>query len=145
MKRPGKTSVRKAIAACGGEVAAIAASYGVARATVYAWLDYYQLRSELEGARAGMLMIAEDVAYERLLSDDADTRWDAARFVLERLGRGRWSKRSEVTGADGSELFDAETLRIMRQYGLDESEVVKEFTALLQSSVLAGGDDNGGD
>lgn len=56
-----------------------------------------------------MLSLAEGVLKETLEMDCADDKYlkikqDSAKFVAGRLGKGKWSERTEHTGKDGKDL-----------------------------------------
>lgn len=125
-----KTAVRKAIEACGGSISDVARHFDVERSTVYRWIDRWQLRPVVTAARASMREVASDVIYSRLMCEDESAAMDAAKFVMLHLRD------------DGNLLaLSPDTMRALAVMGVDVSDAVREFEALVkqQAELAAGG------
>lgn len=108
-----------------GVVAEIAKHFEVSRQTIYDWLDYYELRNELREAKHAMREVAADVVYGRLMSDDEDKAYDAARFVLRNLKD------------DGEMLpLSPEVIRWLQAHGIPLDEVARQFEQMLLMSEV---------
>lgn len=120
MALPGKRSLRKAIEEHGGVISEIAAHFNKSRQTIYRWLDHYSLRGEVQNQRESMRQVSRDVIYQRLMSNDDDKAYDAAKFVMLHLN-------------DDGELLtiSPEAMMLLRRMGLSTSEVVAEFEAII--------------
>ncbi len=75
------------------------------------WFD--ELMQDADVQRARILKAAENALEKAVNYDDNDKdrakmKLQAASFVAERLGRDRYSTRTELTGADGRRLFQTE-------------------------------------
>lgn len=136
-----REAVESAIAGSWGNKAAIAEKLQVSRQTV----DNYLVR----WPDLGPLMEAErdhivDKAENKLMSavDAGDMR--GILFVLETQGKNRgWSKRTELTGADGAPLLSPEVMRLLEAQGLDVSEVVRQFETMVRMQAAAKGAKDG--
>lgn len=125
MAKPGKRNFRRAIEAHGGIVTEIAKHFDVTRATIYNWLTHYQMRDDLRKARQSMREIAQDIVYARLLSDNEDKSFEAARFTLLHLRN------------DGELLMlSPETIRILDQLGINMATVAQHVEVLAQQKLL---------
>lgn len=126
--RRDQKSIRIAFERYGGNVTAVAEHFGVARQTVYNWMDKYGLRELVLFERDKMFDLAERNVYIELQKGS----FEASKFVLTHMPvEGRWSSRNELTGKDGKDLFDDELRAAMQALGIDESAVVAEFRALM--------------
>jgi transposase-like protein len=92
-KRPGRVNLRNAIKDCGGVISEVANHYSVAPRTIYRWLDHYDLRGVVDGARNDMRVVAKDVMYQTLMSEPElddhkalDRRVGVAKFTLTNMG-----------------------------------------------------------
>lgn len=121
MKKPGKASLRKAIKETGGVISDLAAHYSCSRQTIYNWLEHYELRGEIEKSRHSLRAVATDVIYQRLLSNNEDKSWEAAKFVTLHL-------------QDSGDLLalSPETMSALSRMGIRTSDVVAEFEAMVQ-------------
>lgn len=125
MKRPGKRSLRQAVHDCGGVISDLAATFDVSRQTIYDWLNYYNLRSEIHAARHAMREVAQDVIYERLFNADEALRFEAARFVALHLRN------------DGELLaINPSIIAMLEEMGADPSAVVREFEDLVRARAM---------
>lgn len=123
-RKPGSRSFRIAIKDCGGQISDVARHFSVSRRTIYNWLDHYEMRDEVTKARQSMRTVAQDVIYQRLMSEDDDQAYDAAKFVSLHLRN------------DGELLMlSPETMRALRQAGLTPGDVVAEFEALIRAQA----------
>lgn len=122
-------SIRLAFEAHGGNISAVAEQFGVVRQTVYNWIEKYGLRDLVEFQRDKMFDLAERNINLELIKGS----FEASKFVLTHFPtERRWSSRSEFTGKDGEALFlSAEVREAMQKLGLAESDVVREFEALV--------------
>lgn len=136
-----KRSLRQAIITHRGVITDVADALGVDRSTIY---NYKRTDPELatliererDGERYSMVHLAESIVMKQLLSGDVDI----AKFVLERLGKHNgWSKNLELTGKDGAALmFSPEVQRELDALGLDPSDVVREFEAMVRAGAPVG-------
>lgn len=117
MAIPDKRELRKKIDQHGGSVTAIAREEKVSRQTVYNWLDAKDLREYQTRAKRKMRGIANDVIYDRLMSDDEDKAFEAAKHVSLHLKD------------DGELMLSADVLEIMRRIGHTPSRAVEELEA----------------
>lgn len=122
MALPGKRMVRQLIKEHGGVISQMARNCeyggkeGVSRQTIYNWIDHYKLRGQCEAVRVSMRMVSRDVIYQRLMSDDDDAAFDAAKFVTLHLD-------------DTGELLylDPEIIGMLKELGIPMSEVAQGF------------------
>lgn len=130
----------KAIEGSRGIKTTIAARMGCSRQTVDNALERWpELRAALKDERESIVDLAENKLLKAVANDDMR----AVLFVLETLGKDRgWSKRTEVTGADGGALFglSAEVQGMIQSMGLDVSEVVRQFEAMVREAAQSGGE-----
>ena len=130
---PGVRAVRDVIKAHGGNISEMARNMewgdktGVTRQTIYNWIDHYALRGEVTAARTSMRMVSQDVVFARLMSEDEDKAFDAARFVLLHL-------------KDDGELLglSPETLRILAEMGISASDAFLQFEAMMKEFAAVG-------
>lgn len=132
-----KRSLRQAIINHRGVITDVAEALGVDRSTIY---NYKRtdpeiallIERERDGERYSMVHLAESIIMAQLLEGNAD----AAKFVLERLGKyNGWSKNLEVTGKDGVSIFSPDVQRELAALGLDASDVVREFEAMVKAGA----------
>lgn len=130
MALPGKRTLRKLIKDTGGVVAEMAKNADVSRQTIYNWLEHYEAWDELERGRTNIVMMAETTVYEAVVTGDLDT----SKWVLERRGRLRgWNKQVEISGVLSQLELSPEQLAVLEQSGLNVSDVVQQFIAMLQA------------
>jgi hypothetical protein len=117
-------SVRLALEAHGGNVTATAEHFGVARQTVYNWIDRYGLREHVDFQRDKMFELAErNINYELQKGS-----FEASKFVLTHFPtEGRWSSRSEFTGKDGAALIPDDVAAYLQERGKTLDEVLRDF------------------
>lgn len=126
-RRPGARNLRRAIYEHGGLIADIARHFDVTRQTIYNWLDHYQMRELIIQARQSMREVAKDVIYQRLMSEDENAAFEAARFVMLRLQ------------SDGELLtLSPETLALLGRMGLDVMDVVTQFESMVREAAQKG-------
>lgn len=80
-----------------------------------------------------------DLAESKLLQGVNDGDMRAILFTLETLGKERgWTKRTEVTGADGAALFDLspETLEMLDELGADKTKLARQFEQMVQNYAM---------
>lgn len=118
MAVPGKAELRKKLDEHGGSITAIARDQGVTRQTVYNWLDKKDLREHQIKAKRAMRAIANDVIYDRLMDEDDDKAFEAAKHVSLHLRD------------DGELMLSADVMEIMRRMGHTPSKAVEEIEAL---------------
>lgn len=128
MALPGKKTVRKLIEDTGGCISDMAreaksglVKKGVSRQTIYNWIDHYGLRAELEQARVSMRLVSRDVIYDRLMDEDPDRAWEAAKFVTLHLN-------------DAGELLavSPEVMALLKQMGIPMSDVAQAFEQMVR-------------
>lgn len=132
MALPGKLAVRKLIKDTGGCISDMAREAknglikkGVSRQTIYNWIDHYGLRAELEEARVTMRLVSRDVIYDRLMNEDSDKAFEAAKFVTLHLN-------------DAGELLAAspEVMALLKQMGIPMSDVARAFEDMVRLKAL---------
>ena len=124
MSLPGRRNLRQAIREHGGLVADVARHFNTTRQTIYNWLDHYDMRDEISKSRTSMRQVAGDVIYQRLMSENMDYSYDAAKFVMLHLKD------------DGSLLsFSPEVLRYLAMQGMSVSDAVAEFEAMIREEI----------
>ncbi len=85
----------------------IQAELGIASGTWDHWVfvNYQGFRDDLRSwKQEKMIKKAENVVDDLTDSSDEKIRLDSAKFILESLDKKSYSKRSELTGADGKDL-----------------------------------------
>lgn len=132
----GREAFIKAIKDSRGIKSAVAARLGCSRSTVDNALERWpELRQMLDYERDSII----DLAEVKLLQAVNEGEMRAILFTLETLGKERgWSKRTEVTGPDGAGLFglSAEVVAMIQGMGLDMSEVVRQFEAMVKAAAI---------
>ena len=136
MALPGKRTLRKLIQDTGGTVSQMAKNADVSRQTIYNWLDHYNAWSELERGRTNIVSIAATNVYEAVAEGDvAISQW-----VLERKGRLQgWNKQVEISGTLSQLDLSPEQMAILEASGLNVSDVVNQFVAMLQAAEVDAG------
>lgn len=127
----------QAIDGCFGVKAAVADRLGCSRQTVdnalRRWPDLVPLLEEEDNAIL-------DLAQSALVGLINQRNVRAVIFALETRGRDRgWSRRTEITGADGAALLPADLLEQVRRMGMDPDEVVKQFVAMIEAAAAEHG------
>lgn len=131
MALPGKRMVRELIKNHGGVISEMARNceYGgkksVSRQTIYNWIDHYQLRGHCEAVRVSMRMVSRDVIYQRLMGDDDDAAFDAAKFVTLHLD-------------DVGELLylDPEIMGMLKELDIPMSFVAQRFEQIIRATHM---------
>lgn len=134
MPRISKRKFRLAVDGSKGIISVIARRLGCSRQTVYNYMERYpEFKELIDDEREEII----DLAEFKLLKHVNAGELRAILFVLESLGKNRgWSKRTEVTGADGAALgLSPEIVALMAQLGISESDVVREFEALIRAQA----------
>lgn len=133
--KPSKREVRLALERHGGVIMHVAAAYNVSRTTVYDWIAKYKLQDVVQRSRFVMHDIAEDNVYRAAIRGDLDI----SKFILLHMppaaGQMRWTSRSEITGKDGAPLFAPDVLAILEQFGMTETEAVRQFEQLMREEA----------
>lgn len=137
----------KAIEGSRGIKTEIARRMGCTRQTVDNALERWpELRAALKDERESIVDLAESALVVDMENPASAGHQRAYLFILETLGKDRgWSKRTEVTGADGGALFglSAEVREMIEAMGLDVSEVVRQFEAMVREAAAAPGGEQG--
>lgn len=143
----GLEAFKKAIEGSRGIKTTIAARMGCSRQTVDNALERWpELRAALKDERESIVDLAESALVVDMENPASAGHQRAYLFILETLGKDRgWSKRTEVTGADGGALFglSAEVREMIEAMGLDVSEVVRQFEAMVREAAAAPGGEQG--
>lgn len=125
MALPGRANLRKAIKEHGGVLADVARHFDVTRSTIYNWLDHYDLRSEVDNARTSMRNVATDVIYQRLMNEDEDKSFEAAKFVMLNMAD------------DGNLLpLSPRVVALLRRMGASVGTVISEFEAIIEQMAM---------
>ena len=125
---------REAIRGSHGVKAAVAAAVGCSRSTVDKYLaEYPELAEALDEARSGLVAAATSALVRDVMHAESDDHHRAYMFVLKTFGKDEgFTERQEITGADGAPLLSTDDRRLLELMGLDETEVVRQFRAMLQ-------------
>jgi hypothetical protein len=139
-KRYTRRAIREAIKGSRGIKVAICARLECTRQTLDNYLKQYpELAQAFNEERENIIDMAETQLLKAV--NGGDMR--AVLFVLETMGKDRgWSKRTEVTGANGTPLgLSADVLQMMAALGVEPSEVVKQFEDMIreQAAVVSNG------
>jgi hypothetical protein len=137
-KRYSRKAITEAIKGSRGIKTAICARLTCSRQTLDNYLARYpELVALVENERESIIDLAETKLLKALQGDDMR----AILFVLETMGKGRgWSKRTEVTGADGAPLgLPPDVLDMMRKMGVTPEEMVQQIAELMRAEAAVGG------
>lgn len=131
----GREKIEKAISGSMGIKTAVARRAGCSVGTIDNALQRWpELAKQLEEERESII----DLAESQLVRAVNDGEMRAILFTLETLGRNRgWTKRQEITGADGVPLLSPEVAEMIRARGLDAAEVVRQFEAMVRAAAMA--------
>jgi len=117
----------------------IAQRVGCTRQTVENALERWpDLKLMIDDERSSII----DLAETKLMQQVTGGELRAILFTLETLGKDRgWTKRTEVTGADGERLLDLspDVVRLVETMGLDMSEVVRQFETMVKAAAIQKG------
>lgn len=118
-----------------GIKAAVAKRLGCSRGTVDNAIERWDdVREAFERERSAIVDLATSKLVQALRSDEVDMR--AVTFTLETLGKNDgWSKRTEVTGANGGGLLSPDIMALIEAQGLDMSAVVRQFEAMVRAQA----------
>lgn len=122
-----------------GIKAAVAAALGCSRQTVDNALERWpELREQLDAARNGLVAAAASALAADVENPASDGHQRAYMFVLKTLGKDEgFAERQELTGADGSALFDLspEVMKLVSEMGLDVKEVMRQFEGMVKAAA----------
>ncbi len=121
-----------------GVKSTICARLMCSRQTLDNYLEKYpELQKLVNDERETIVDLAENKLLAALNRDDMR----AILFVLETMGKGRgWSKRTEVTGADGAPFgLSPDVIELLRAMGVEPTQAVKEFETLVRQGMLTDG------
>ena len=103
MKKPDKETIEKSIIRAFGNLSTAAKSLQVERATLYSWIESEGLEEAVVEGRNKRLDFVEGKLDQKINSGDTT----AIIFFLKTQGKSRgYVERQEVTGKDGSKLFE---------------------------------------
>ncbi len=125
----------KAIAGSRGIMQAIADKAGCSRQTLYNALKKWPELAESIRVESEALV---DLAESRLVTQVENGEIRAILFTLETKGKDRgWTKRQELTGADGEALLQLspEALAQAKALGLDVRQIALHFEAMVREMV----------
>lgn len=129
------TSFREAIKSSNGIKSEVARKLKCSRQTVDNYLTKYpELQTELVHSREALIDLAESKLVKLVKKDNLT----AILFTLETIGKNRgWTKRTEVTGADGENILKLppELMDALKGMGLNAADVLREFTALVMGNA----------
>lgn len=137
--RYSRRTLREAITGSRGIKVAIAQRLGCSRQTLDSYLlRFPDLNALLADERDSIIDLAESKLLKAVNAED----WRAVQFVLETLGKGRgWSRRTEVTGADGAPLgLSPDVVALMAQLGIEASAVVAQFEQMIREQAAVEAD-----
>ncbi len=130
-KRYSRTMLKQAISGSRGVKTAITGRLGCTRQTLDNYLKRYpELMALVEEERESII----DLAETKLMGAVNNGDMRAVLFVLETQGKARgWSKRTEITGADGVPLgLPDDVIAIMRGMGVEPTEAVNQFVEMIR-------------
>jgi len=123
--------LKQAISGSRGVKTAITGRLGCTRQTLDNYLKRYpELMALVEEERESII----DLAETKLMGAVNNGDMRAVLFVLETQGKARgWSKRTEITGADGVPLgLPDDVIAIMRGMGVEPTEAVNQFVEMIR-------------
>jgi hypothetical protein len=130
-KKVGMKRLRETIQACYGNVTQICQQLNISRQTFYNYVEDDESVAVLwKESRDHIVETAESQLMRHVVDvNDGLGDLSAIKFVLETWGKSKgWTKRMELTGADGRGLFDVDLDDDVRAYlqrmGMDEAEVL---------------------
>jgi hypothetical protein len=107
MKKPERSVIEKAIVDSFGNLSQAANMLKVERATLYRWIEQDALEEAVQEGRNKRLDFVEGKLDQKINSGDTT----AIIFFLKTQGKSRgYVERQEVTGKDGSKLFEVNIL-----------------------------------
>lgn len=133
-KRFGIKDIKLAIEGSGGNKTEIARRLKCTRQTVENYLERFpELVRALAKEDDLMVEIAESNVLQMLVAGNEKITM----FVLETRGKARgWSKRTEITGADGGALqLSNKTMMALAQQGIELGDIVKHFESMILDMV----------
>lgn len=127
----------KAIQQSYGIKSAVAEMVGCSRQTVDNALERWpELAVMLDYERHNIVDAAESKLIYALNAGDMR----AILFTLETLGKSRgWTRRTELTGADGAALISPEIAQLIHAMGMDVSEVARQFEVMVRMAAAEKG------
>lgn len=132
-KKVSKRRLREAIEAQYGNVMKICEELNISRQTFYNYVNGDEAIEDLwKSARESIVDIASSQLMKHVtVVNDGLGDLKAITFVLETWGKDKgWSKRTEITGADGAALFgghfDADVVEYLKSKGLTVEDAMSE-------------------
>jgi len=127
MDKEALTKIKEAVLD-GKNLKEIANIIGISEQTIYSWhsTNYKSIADKIEGwKRDRKLMLAEKNIESILQLDVTDkdfvkTVSDMSKFVTETLGKENYSKRTELTGADGANLIPSQEAKDRADKAINE-------------------------
>lgn len=132
-----REAFERAIDGSYGVKASVAAAVGCSRQTVdNAFERWPDLREKFDAQRSLLVSNAVSALASDITNHESDGHVRAYMFVLKTLGKDEgFVERSEVTGADGEALISPEVARLISAMGMDSSEVVRQFEAMVKMAA----------
>lgn len=126
-----KSSVTAAINEAGSSVAAIASHLGITPKTARRYLTEYELWGLLATSQELLKTMAAANLVQAVEAGDLET----SRFVLERLDKNVWAKRTEIQGSEGSLLLELtpSVRKMLNDKGIDGAKVMRVFEQMLEA------------
>lgn len=136
-----KEQVEQALKDSRGVKASAAAALGCSRQTIDNYLAKWpELAETLDAARSGLISKAVSALYADVENATSDGHQRAYMFVLRTLAKDEgFSERTELTGADGDPLLSPDVVRLLEAQGLNPSEVVRQFEAMVRAQAAQKG------
>lgn len=138
-KQYSREAFAKAIRQSYGIKSAVAAAVGCSRQTVdNALKEWPELGDLLEAQRGQLVADATSALVKDIQNPQSEGHQRAYLFALKTLGKNDgFAERTEVTGADGGALMlSSEVLEMIRDMGLDASEIVRQFEAHVRAAKI---------
>lgn len=128
-----KTEFRRSLEGSGGHIGVVAGRLNVTRRTVYRYLNRFAdlqqtLKEERQSGRDEIVELAQTRLVEALEAKELNERM--VMFALR-----HYDKEGVPGAVDLGSLFAADVQEIMKARGIEPSEVVKEFEALMRAQA----------
>lgn len=137
MALPGKRNLRNALVEYGGNVTETAKHFSVTRRTVYNWIERYEAWEYVKSSRTFVNKIAESNIINGIVEGDVDL----SKWWLRHVDSNAFNTQTD----EQTLLFNTATLQALQALGVDASEALAQFEALVQAKAQQMAVDHDGD